>query len=406
MKITALDITYVSVNPVRGNWTFCELRTDEGLVGLGEATNVHDPLRVVAALHQLEPRMVGRDLGALPNIEAFVQEMSRPEILSIPHVVTALSGLETALWDLKGQALGVPVHDLLGGKLRDRIRLYANLNRKRGLVVSPEGFAAASREAVQDGFTAVKFFPFYGYMDGTHIHDGRLEDAVREEGLARVAAVRHAVGPDVDVLLQLPPYTMSMDQTIELADALAVYRPFWYQGTFEQVEDQAEFCRKSSVPVTSPARGGLVPGRSNWAPMLSAGGMNITNPDLMSVGGLWEMKKIAVAAEEFGVAFSPHSPYGPVHTLADVHLCATLANFCILEYSIAEAPWRGTVTIPGEEIADGYAVVPDRPGLGVTLDEAVARLHPLGPYPATGTLDPVWGTRGTQGQQKSRQQES
>jgi L-alanine-DL-glutamate epimerase-like enolase superfamily enzyme len=100
-------------------------------------------------------------------------------------------------------------------------------------------------------------------------------------------------------------------------------------------------------------------------------------------------------AEAFGVAFSPHSPYGPVHTMADVHLCATVANFCILEYSIAEAPWRSQVTTPGEKIIDGCIVVPDRPGLGIELDEAVARLHPLGPHPSPDGLDAVWGRQST-----------
>jgi L-alanine-DL-glutamate epimerase-like enolase superfamily enzyme len=202
------------------------------------------------------------------------------------------------------------------------------------------------------------------------------------------------VGTDVDILLQLLPYDMDLDQMIALGEAFSAYHPFWYQGTWPEVADQAVFARSSDVPVASSARGGPTAGRSNWSEMLCAGAMAITNPDLMSVGGLWEMKKIAAMAEAFGVRFSPHSPYGPVHTMADVHLCATVSSFCILEYSIAEAPWRGAITVPGEEIVDGYAVVPDRPGLGIELDEVVARHHPLGPHPSPDGLDAVWGRRG------------
>jgi galactonate dehydratase len=380
----------VAVNPVRGNWTFVRVYTDESLVGLGEATHVFDPAGVERTLRRIAPQIIGRDPL---NIEAFVGDLVRLGARAFPHAVTALSGIETALWDIKGQALGVPVYSLLGGKLRDRIRLYANLNRTQGLTSSPDGFAAAAHEAQKTGFTAVKFFPFYGYMDGTHIHDGRLADAVREEGLARVAAVRRTVGPDVDILLQLPPYEMCMEQVLELAEALSVYRPFWYQGTWAEIGDQATFAGETQIPVTSYVRGGFTPGRRNLSKMLCAGGMRITNPDLMSVGGLWEMKKIAASVEAFGVGFSPHSPYGPVHTVADAHLCATLPNFVILEYSFAEAPWRGEVITPVEAIVNGHVLVPDRPGLGITLNEAVSRLHPLGPHPLPNDLDPVWGTR-------------
>ena len=390
MKITSLEITHVAVNPVRGNWTFVQVHTDEGLVGLGEATHVFDPEGVARTLRRITPHIIGRDPL---NIEAFVCDLVRAGLPDFPHAVTALSGIETALWDIRGQALGVPVHSLLGGKLRDRIRLYANLNRKQGLTISPDGFAAAAREAVKAGFTAVKFFPFYGFMDGTHIHDGRMADTVREEGLARVDAVRRIVGPDVDILLHLPPYDMSLEQVLELAEALSIYRPFWYQGTWAEIEDQATFARGTPIPVTSYVRGEFASRYRNLTKMLCAGAMGITNPDLMSVGGLWEMKKIAATVGAFDVRVSPHSPYGPVHTAADVHLCVTLPNFVILEYSFAEAPWRGELTTPGEEIVDGHVLVNDRSGLGIELNEAVARLHPLGSHPSADGLDPVWGTR-------------
>ena len=386
MNITSLEFTHVAVNDVRGNWTFVQVHTDEGLVGLGEATHVFDPEGVAHTLQRLTPYIIGRDPL---NIEAFVHEFVSSGKLDFPHTVTALSGIETALWDIKGQAFGVPVYSLLGGKLRDRIRLYANLNRKQGLTISPEGFAAAAREAVNAGFTAIKFFPFYGFMDGTHIHNGRMA----EEGLARVDAVRRTVGPDVDILLHLPPYDMTLEQVLELAEALSVYQPYWYQGTWANIKDQAAFARGTPIPITSYIRGEFASRYRNLSKMLCAGGMGITNPDLMSVGGLWEMKKIAATAEVFEVGISPHSPYGPVHTAADVHLCATLPKFVILEYSFAETPWRGEVTTPGEEITDGHILVNDRPGLGIELNEAVARLHPLGPHPSMDGLDPVWGTR-------------
>jgi len=392
MKIVSIDITHVAVNKVRGNWTFVQVRTDEGITGLGEATHVYAPEGSERALRAIEPHIVGRDPL---NIEALMQTFLGADKSGGPQYITALSGIETALWDIKGKVLGAPVHSLLGGKIRDRLRLYANLNRKQGLKVSPQGFASAALEAVQAGFTAVKFYPFYGYMDGTNVVAGKLKDSVRDEGLARVAAVREAWGPEVDILLQMPPYDMDIEQMMALAEAFETYRPYWYQGTWARTQDQVTFARSTSIPVTSPARGPMTASRSQWGEMLCAGAMSITNPDLMSVGGLWEMKKIASMVEAFGVRFSPHSPYGPVHTVADGHLCATVANFDILEYSVAEAPWRGQVTRPGEHIQDGYLVVSDAPGLGIELDEAIAALHPLGPHPSPGGLDAVWGTRST-----------
>jgi galactonate dehydratase len=380
----------VAVNPLRGNWTFVQVNTDEGLVGLGEATQVFAPESVEHTIHQLTPHIIGCDPM---NIEAFVNDFVKPEAFDFPHTITALSGIETALWDIKGKALGVPAHALLGGKLKDRIRIYANLNRKQGLLVSPDGFATAASEAIDAGITAVKFFPFYGFMDGTHVHDGRMSVAAREEGLARLEAVRSKVGPNVDILLHLPPYNMSLEQVLELAEALSRYQPYWFQGTWAKVETQAEFARSTPIPVTSYVHGDFASSNRNFAKRLCASAMGIINPDLMSVGGIWEMKKIATIADIFKVGVSPHSPYGPVHTAADVHLCATLPNFDILEHGFNEAPWREKLAMPGEDVVDGHILVNDRPGLGIELDEAIARLHPLGPHPLPEGLDPVWGTR-------------
>jgi galactonate dehydratase len=325
------------------------------------------------------------------NIEAYLQAFGQPEHIAFANHITAMSGIETALWDIKGKALGVPVHVLLGGRIRDRIRLYANINRRTGLQPTPSGFAQAAQEATDNGFTAIKFYPFWGLMDGTSVVHGDMKQHVVDEGLARVRAVRKAVGPEVDVLLQLPPYDMSMDQMIDLAEALAEFSPFWYQTTFPSVEGNARFVQNTSVPVTSPARGAFSLDRGRWRAYLQGKAMDMTNPDLMGAGGLFQMKKIATMAETWGVGFSPHSPYGPVHTIADVHLCANLPNFVILEYSLGEAPWRGTVTTPGEDVKDGYATVPDRPGLGIELDDDIVNKHPLGPHPSVDDLDPVWG---------------
>ena len=228
-------------------------------------------------------------------------------------------------------------------------------------------------------------------MDGTAIDDGRMRRGVIDEGLRRLKAVREAVGHSVDILVQIPSYDMCLEQMLELAAELRPYDPFWYQTAFPDPDDTARFARSTDIPVAGGPGGGFRLDRSQWRPILERGAASITNPDLMNAGGIWEMKKTAAAAEAWGVAFSPHSPYGPIHTAADVHLCATTASFSILEYSYGEAPWRGAITRPAERIVDGHAVVPDRPGLGLELDESQVARHPLGPHPAPGSLDPVWG---------------
>jgi len=391
VKITVVDVTHVHVNEKRGNWTFVRVNTDEGISGLGEVSHVRAPLEVEAAAKRLEPSLIGTDPF---NIEGFIQTFGVEPHLHVPSHLIAMSGVEQALWDIKGKALGVPVYELLGGAVRDKVRLYANVNRKAVLEPTPEGFAQATREAIEDGFAAVKFSPFWGLMDEDSITDGRLKRSIIDTGLERVRAVREAVGPEVDVLLQLGVRNMSFHQMVELADELAQFNPFWYQTTFPKVEDNARFVQHTPVPVTSPARGGFQLGRGRWCDWFEHGAMNITNPDLMNVGGIWEMKKIATIAEAWGVAFSPHSPYGPVHFASNVHLCASVTNFCILEYSGYDAPWRSAVTVPPEEIRNGYAIVPDRPGLGLELDEDVVAKRPLGPHPALGGWDPVFGIWG------------
>lgn len=387
MKITAIKTIHVHVNPVRGNWTFVRVETDAGVSGLGESSNVRAPLLVQAAVKRIEPLLVGSDPL---NVEAFLQTCSRPEHLGVPSHLTAMSGIETALWDIKGKALDVPVHTLLGGALRDRIRLYANVNRAHDLEPTAQGFVDACRRAADDGFTAVKFYPFYGFVSEDWIVDGRVEQRVIDEGLRRVRAVREAVGPDVDILIQLTVYDMSFEQIAELADAFAEFRPYWYQTTFADPADNARLVAHTSVPVASPARGTFAPDRSHWRESLELGSMNITNPDLMGAGGIWQMRQVAAMAEAFGVRFSPHSPYGPVHVAADVHLCATLPNFCILEFSGYDAPWRSDTTIPPEKVVDGHIIVNDRPGLGVELNEDVIGEHPLGLHPDPA-WDPIWG---------------
>ena len=389
MKICGLQVVHVGVNAVRGNWTFLRVCTDAGISGLGEASNVRAPLEVERAARRLQPLLLGMDPF---NVESFLGTFGRGAHLNVPSHVTAMSGIETALWDIKGKALGVPVHTLLGGALRDSVRLYANINRAAGLETTADGFAHAMKQAADTGFTAAKFYPFSGLMDGTSVVEGRLRRNVIDMGLERVRVVREAVGPEMDILLQLPPYDMSSDQMIELADELSQFRPFWYQTTFPSNRDSARFAEHTHVPVTGSATGPFRIDRRHWRESLQIGAMDITNPDLMDVGGLWPMKKIAAMAETWGVAFSPHSPYGPVHTAADVHLCATLPNLCLLEYSVGEAPWRAATTIPPEGIIDGHALVSHRPGLGIGLNEETILAHPLGPHPPADGLDPVWGS--------------
>jgi galactonate dehydratase len=283
---------------------------------------------------------------------------------------TAYSAIEQALLDLTGKALGVPVSTLLGGRVRDELAMYANVNRATK-PRTPAGFAAAAKAAVGDGFRAVKAAPFDGFPAvGSPAAD---VDAALVQGVACVAAMREAIGPDVELMVDCHSF-FEVAQAERVARELEPERLAWYEEPVppERVKDTLEIRRRVEQPL---AGGEILYGIDGFAPLVREQAVDVIMPDVKHCGGLWELTRIAAAAEACDVAVAPHNPSGPVSTAASAQVCAALPNFRVLEYQWGEVDWRADVVSPPERFEKGMLRLDDRPGLGIELNDEVVRKH-------------------------------
>jgi galactonate dehydratase len=298
------------------------------------------------------------------------------------QAATAVSATEQALWDLAGQAYGQPVWKLLGGKQRPRIWVYANVNRATGVAGvpggttdrSPEAFAANARRAVAAGFRAIKLASF----DGMPRLDTPEAIEAAERGIACVFAVREAVGPQVQVLLDVHSH-FNAAWAIRVARRLEPARLFWYEDPVPRSdwEGLARVRREIEQPIAAgESFFGLEPfWRLFTAGTNAAAGplVDVAMPDVKHCGGLGMMMRIGTLAEAAHVLIAPHNPSGPVAQAATIHACAALPNFTILEHAFGETDWRHELIEPAEDLTGGFHEVPDTPGLGVRLNEAALK---------------------------------
>jgi galactonate dehydratase len=376
-----LRVTGMELLPVRATartvWLFVRLRTDAGLTGLGEASDAFgfanttklDGTRMESELRAF----FGLIDGTSPLGIAAYRQQAEPLALKGGLVsATAYSAIEQALWDLSGKALNVPVYALFGGKLRDSLPTYANVNRATR-PRTPEGFASTARAAVKDGFRALKAAPFDGFPPLTAA-PGAIEAAV-ENGIACAAAMRDAIGPDVELMIDCHSF-FDVPLAERVAKRLEPLRLAWYEEPVapERVEETLEIRRRISQPM---AGGEILFGVAGFAPLCRTRAVHVIMPDVKHCGGLLELTRIAAMAEADGVQVSPHNPSGPVSTAASVQICAVLENFRLLELQWGEVDWRPDVLEPREIFTKGAIRVPDSPGFGVELNDRVARAHPL-----------------------------
>lgn len=380
MKIASLE-TFVVGNPPPGfggrYFIFLKLKTACGIEGVGEVYSASFGPRVVEAMvaDVFARYLEGRDPF---NIEAFWHRAygsgftHRPDL----SMMGAVSGLEMACWDIVGKAVEKPVHALLGGCVNERLRTYTYLYPKDGedaaaFYADPDASANRAVEAVEQGFTAVKFDPAGPYT----VYDGRqpdLDALDRSEAFCR--AIREAVGPRADLLFGTHgQFTAS--GAIRLARRLEAYDPLWFEEPCppDNPVAMAEIARATTIPV---AAGERLASKAEFARLLEVRGASILQMNLGRVGGLLEAKKIAAMAEAHGAQVAPHLYCGPVVGAANAQLAACIPNFLILE-SIGR--WEGfhaDILKTPMRWEDGCLLLPDAPGLGVELDEAVARAHP------------------------------
>jgi len=367
LRVTGIDVFVAPVN-ARGEWTFVRLKTNLALTGSGEASNGFGARgRAQAAIQQVFELV--RDQSPF-DIEAYRQRAWAQAKSGEMLQRTAFAAIEQALWDLVGKALGVPVYQLFGGKLRDWAPLYANINRATE-DRSPQGFASNAAKAAADGFAAIKAAPFDGFPALTADRAEIRKSA--DLGIACVEAIRHATGVERDLMIDCHSH-FDVPLAVETAHQIEAQRLSWYEEPVAPTRTDELFRIRQSIPQRIAA-GELLFGMAGFAPLAASGASDILMPDVKYCGGLMEVHRIAALAELHGREISPHNPSGPVAMAASVHLSAGLPNFRILEYAWGEVPWRGDLVSPPEIFLRGQIRVPDASGLGIELNEKVAAKH-------------------------------
>jgi galactonate dehydratase len=370
-------VTGIELLPVRATertvWLFVRLSTNAGLTGLGEASDAFgfaNTTRENASTMESELRGFFQLIdGKSPlDIEAYRQQgMPRARGLV---AATAFSAIEQALWDLAGKTLSVPSTTFFGGRVRDRLPVYANINRVT-TQRTPEGFAATAKRAARDGFRAMKAAPFDGFPPpGSPA--GKIKAAV-DSGIAAAFAMREAVGTDVALMVDCHSF-FDVDLAERVAGELESVNLTWYEEPVapEELEKTLEIRRRIRQPM---AAGELLFGVSGFAPLTRNHAVDVIMPDVKHCGGLLELTRIAAMAHADGVKVAPHNPSGPVSMAASIQVCAVLPNFNFLELQWGEVDWRKDVVNPPEVFREGTIRVPDTPGFGIELNDAVIRPH-------------------------------
>jgi galactonate dehydratase len=371
VKIT--QISTLVVHARMRNWIFVKVETNEpGLYGWGEATLEWKTKGVVGAVDDLSVLLIGQDPR---RVEHLWQVMHRQYFWrgGVTNM-TAISGIDQALWDIKGKELGRPVHELLGGPVRDQLRFYDHLGGGRlediYQTVEPEEFGQRILESVAQGFTAVKSLPIPVSEP--------VESATTLKRAARcVEAMRNAAGDGVDIMLDLHARTTPA-AAIQFGRMLTDYNIYWYEEPCapDLVDGLLEVSRALPFPV---ATGERMVGRTEFRELLEKRACAIVQPDVSHCGGISEARRIAAMAETYSIAVACHNPTGPVGTAASLQVGFATPNYLIQEVVRQDVPWRNDVASPPVDTTGAVAHPPKAPGLGIEINEREAAKHPWQP---------------------------
>ncbi len=379
MKITAVK-SYAVHPGWRKNLIFVKVETDAGIHGWGEAYSQYDrDTAVMAQLNALGPYMAGRSPFDIKHFTQFAFDDYAARRGSV-ELFCAISGIEQALWDIVGKATKQPVYNLLGGKYREKIRVYAN-GWSYGMK-EPDDYARAAEKVVKMGFTAMKFDPLPSPWR-TYIPKEHEKRAIRI-----VKAIRDVVGPDVDLLLEQHRRLAPM-HAIRLDRQLAEFDLYWMEESCqaEYPDELAQIRREIGIPVVI---GEATYTKTGFRPLLEKRSADILNPDVACVGGILELKEIAAMAEPFLVAMSPHNYNSTLVALAStVHASATMPNFIITEYFLPFVDFCDKISPNQLKPKNGYIDLPTAPGLGVDVNEDELKKHPAKVYPARKLRHPA-----------------
>ena len=365
MKITSIRTHLMGISGPGGlapsrNWIFVEVGTDEGITGIGEATTEYHEQAVVAMIEQhFRPLLLGQDPTRVHHIWQQMQRFFwwRGGVVAS----SAASGIEHALWDICGKAYDLPVYKLLGGAVRDRVRLYARTD----LGLPTHGDEA--RTAVEEGFDGFKFGP------GSYVEPYDDEQQV-DVALSVAREIREAAGPDCDMMIDCGGI-FSLQAAHRLIDGLREVRMLFVEEPLNMDTPQGLIEIRRAFPDVRIAAGERLMTRWQFREWLEQGAVDVIQADVSHCGGIGELLRIASYAEVYHVKIAPHNPYGPVAFAANLHAAACMPNFLILEHC-RHRPWFDEVQKFGPEVKQGRVELSDRPGLGIDLDWDYVKKHP------------------------------
>lgn len=378
-----MKITDVRTATIQGNfsWTFVKVFTDEGLTGLGEC---YWGMGVETAVKKLRHLLVGEDPH---NIDWLFQKMIRGasgEGSTAGTNVNAISGIELALWDIKGKALNTPIYNLLGGRYRSKIKVYADCGH--GDEPTPASWGERALSAVAKGFRAIKFdidnvAPEW-FSDPYHITPGGwlqgqqqpLSNKELDLMINLLDGVRQAIGPEIDLAVDCH-WNYNTRDAIRMAQAFEPFRLVWLEDPTppDNIEALKRVTDNSPVPICCGENHYT---RHGLRQMIITQAVDVLQPDFPRVGGLLEAKKIADMADIYYIPIAAHNVSSPVGTLAACHACASMRNFTVLEFHGQDVEWWDNLVQGGSPlIQEGYISLPEKPGLGLELNDEIAQTH-------------------------------
>jgi galactonate dehydratase len=382
MKITSFE-TFMANAGLR-NYLFIRLRTDNGISGIGEATLEWQERTVQTICHEwVEERVIGRDPF---DVEAVVGGMIRDQYQGGSTVMTAISGVEIAMWDIIGKACHQPVYRLLGGRYHRRIPAYAN--GWYGGARAPREYAERAREAVAKGYSALKFDPF-----GTAWKDMSPEEA--EAAIDLVAAVRDAVGPKIGLIIEFHG-RLSAGTAVQMMRRLECFNPVWCEEPVvpESIDLLATVKQQVSGTI---AAGERLYTLADFDRLTRMRAVDVVQMDIAHCGGILVSKKIAAMAAVRDIRVAPHCSVGPISLAAALHFDVSTPNFMIQEaFAEFDVPWRNSLVRGWNPIKNGEFILSDEPGLGLEIDEAVIAEHPYVRNAFPSLWDNQWLTNFTQ----------
>ncbi len=365
MKVTAVK-TFIC-HAFRTNWVFVKVLTNvDGLYGIGEATLEYKEHTVAQACMDLERALIGKDPH---RIEEFWHNAYRDGYWrGGPVLMSAIAGIEMALWDIKGKDLGVPVFQLLGGKVRDRVRCYAN--GWFAPAKTPSQFAEKAGIAVNNGFQVLKWDPFGNAYLQLDTHQFR-------QAMDCIGAVRDAVGDRAEIIIE-GHGRFDIPTAVRIGNAMKDFNILWFEEPIppQNLEGLAEIKRRIPVPVSAGER---LYNRWEFRTMLEMRAADVIQPDVSHAGGIGEVKKIAAMAEAYHLPVCPHNPSGPVANAATLQLAGNLPNYYLHETMSSDVPWRQEITNEAVDFSNGFMSIPDKPGLGIDIHEDAIRKYPFKP---------------------------